>query len=50
MGWNINTCEDYKDRIESRDLEVRSLKDMFKDVQEENGEVEAALHIVPDYW
>jgi hypothetical protein len=50
MDWTINTCEDYKDKIDSRDLEVRSLKDMFKELQEEDGEMEAALHTVPDYW
>lgn len=49
MDWNINTCEDYKDRIQSRDLEVRSLKDMLKAVAEEDGEVEVALNS-EDYW
>lgn len=47
--WNINTCEDYKSRIQGRDLEVRSLKEALKEVQEEDGDAEVRLNNV-DYW
>jgi hypothetical protein len=49
MGWNINTCDKYKDRIDGRALEVRSLKEALKEVHEEEGDAEVRLNNI-EYW
>lgn len=49
MGWNINTCEKYKDKIDGRELEARSLMDALKDVHHEENDAEVLLNNV-EYW